>query len=223
MSDDLTEKIDDLEKALKWSREEERHEISWIGHRLGWLLVSQSFLITAAVVSQSDDFSWWYGIVISIVLGKLGIWLSFRGLIAIKAAQIVINEGWLKNAANIYSKSGDKLKYLTIRRNLHLSKNSQQSIQGDVFHNEAIKLHLNIGWAFIIVWIIIALLGVVSGFARSGHVSIRPTYEIKVILWALFLSVIIGGSVLMIYKFTRSSNNLNNAEAELKNTPQNQT
>src|SRR3712207_502453 len=40
-----------LENALKWSREEERHEIDWIGHRLGWMLISQSFLITAAIYS----------------------------------------------------------------------------------------------------------------------------------------------------------------------------
>lgn len=215
MNDNHNQKIDD-DYVLRWSREEERHEIAWIGHRLGWLLVSQSFLIATAVLSQSDDFSWWYGIVISIVLGKLGIWLSFRGLIAIKAAQIIIDEGWLKKAGSIYSANKYIRKNLTIPRKLHVSNNCQQVVIDDDFHKEAIKLHLNVGWAFIFVWIIIMMLSVVSALSRSGHVSIRPSYESKVILWAIFIASIFVISMLMFYRFTRSYNKIDTAEAEMK-------
>lgn len=40
------------EKQLRWTREEERHKINWITKRLSWLLLSQSFLITASIMAQ---------------------------------------------------------------------------------------------------------------------------------------------------------------------------
>ena len=83
--------LEKLESALKWSREEERHEIGWIGHRLGWMLICQSFLITAAIVAQSTDYEWWYGFAVSSILGVIGVWLSLRGILAIRAAQTVID------------------------------------------------------------------------------------------------------------------------------------
>lgn len=46
------------EKVMRYmyTREEERHEIGWISNRLSWLLICQSFLITAAIMSQSNNY-----------------------------------------------------------------------------------------------------------------------------------------------------------------------
>ena len=156
--------VNTLTKKLKWSREEERHEITWIAHRLGWMLICQSFLINAAIISQSDSYPWWFGFISSIVLGILGVWMSIRSILSVKAAQAIINEGWIHKAQCIFDKANGELDDYRLHRVAHQPK---ANLNNDPFHAESVKLHLNVGWFFVFTWIAIFIIGFFRSFTSK--------------------------------------------------------
>lgn len=217
---DIEQNVNRLLAALRWSREEERHEIGWIGHRLGWLLVSQSFLISAVVVTHANSYRWWYGIVVAILLGMLGIWLSTRSLFAIQAAQTIIDRGWLSKASQIYKQAGSSLDYTRINRPLHSIGYEDKNTPHDVLHIEALKLHMNIGWAFLLVWIVIVMIGIVNGIVSSGKFMYLLTDQFKYKVWVLFISSVIVVMCLMVSDFIRTYFKVKVAKEEVCHLPQ---
>lgn len=140
------EESEELREQLKFLREEERHEILWIGNRLQWMLLCQAFLMTAAIMSLSKDYPWWTGLAVSLVLGTLGSWLALRGGLAIRAACDVI-EAWLKREKNLCDMHPDLLKY-RLNRPAHVDDN----LLNDASHCIAAGLHLRMHRAFAIAW-----------------------------------------------------------------------
>lgn len=203
-------KLVKLENALKWSREEERHEIGWIGHRLGWMLICQSFLITAAIVAQSNNYDWWYGFAVSSILGVIGVWLSLRGILAIRAAQIVIDNGWLANVRKLFKVAGQDLEWYRINRDLYVDGTS---LKDDCLHREAIRLHLRIGWMFIVAWVAIFILGFITSLTRGF-----PSWKITVSPWTFIfigLGILVGTAVLFLFIYRNRFKELENAAKKL--------
>ena len=133
---------------LRWLRDEERHEIAWVGHRLGWMLLAQSFLITAAIMGQSKAYPWWCGTVVTFILGCLGTWLSIRSGLAIKAAQSVTH-AWLMREQHLCMTRNPELRTYRLFRPMHEGR----PLEEDRLHTVAIKLHTGIHIAFIVTWI----------------------------------------------------------------------
>lgn len=192
----------DYEQALQWSREEERHEVTWIGHRLGWILVSQSFLLTAAIMAQSEEYPWWHGSIATGILGIFGVWLSLRGILAIKAAQIIIDEGWLAQECYICKLADEEgiTKLNDLLRIPRLLQQKPENLKKDILHLQAIKLHINIGWAFVSVWVAIYSLGIVLGavraFPNDNKISYSSlTFSNLITIGFIFLSVVSIGFI----------------------------
>ena len=138
------------------------------------MLISQSFLLTAAITSQSGGFLWWFGPTIAGVLGVLGVWLNLRGTLAIHAAQAIIEKGWLAKARELYSKDSSLDSY-RIGRVIHQTGKSVE-LEHDYLHEEAVKLHKQIGYAFIMAWVVVFILAFLSGFMRAF-----PEYHLVII------------------------------------------
>lgn len=207
-----------LESALRWSREEERHEINWIGHRLGWMLICQSFLITASIVAQSNNYEWWYGFAVSSILGVIGVWLSLRGILAIRAAQAVIDNGWLARVRDLFKSAGKELDWYRINRELY---KHETPLEKDCLHQEAVKLHLNIGWMFIVAWAAIFILGFITSFTHAF-----PDWRIKISPMGLIITglAILGTTVLGFFlKFRKCFRQLKIAAGNIKGTLDNPT
>ncbi len=181
------------ERQLRWTREEERHEIGWISQRLSWLLISQSFLITTSIIVQSKDYEWWFGFIASNILGILGIWINLRGMLAIHAAQIIINKGWLVKANMLITSAQGKLEPYCINRVLHKNNKSPED---DYIHREAIKLHLHIGKIFIYSWVFIYILSFITSFTREFSIYTIPVFSTgwwfihAGVIWFFLLSIV---------------------------------
>jgi hypothetical protein len=220
MSDEQKTKPD-YEQALQWSREEERHEVTWIGHRLGWILISQSFLLTAAIMVQSGDYKpWWFGCIATGILGMLGVWLSLRGILAIRAAQIIIDEGWLSQESYICQLAN--VEQTTSLDDLYriprFAHQKYGNLEKDILHQQAIKLHINIGWAFVYVWVAIYSLGIIRGPINEFPNDHRVSYSSLTLSWFIvigfiFLFVAAFGFIL---HFKRYFDELKNSENLLR-------
>lgn len=172
-------------RAIEWARKEERHEIQWINSRLSWVLVCQTFLITATVMAQAVLDPWWYGVAITYLLGLFGIWLSINAIISIRAAQEVKDKGWLHKAALVYREGGSSLNAYRLNRPSYIP----DKLDKDPFHNPSMKLHLHIGQAFIIVWIGLLLISYLKGsYDRYlGKFANWSLFEPFTLTWILLL------------------------------------
>ena len=157
----------DALEQLRWAREEERHEIAWIGHRMGWVLLAQSFLITAAIMAQSKDYPWWCGSVVAFILGCLGAWLAIRGNLAIRAAQVVI-ASWLRREQLVCLKHGGLTPY-RLHRPVHKGEPSEK----DPLHNVSVKFHAKMVWPIIVTWVLLFLVALFISLNRF-HVGDPP-------------------------------------------------
>jgi hypothetical protein len=154
-------------EQLRWSRDEERHEVTWIGHRMGWVLLAQSFLMTAAIMSQSNDYPWWHGTVVTLILGCLGIWLAISGGLAVRAAQSVIR-AWLQREREI-CKTNKAFVTLRLNRQLH----HKELGETDHLHDVAIRFHTLMMYPLIAAWSLLYIVSVCSGLSRLSDDSTR--------------------------------------------------
>lgn len=177
---------------MQFLRAEERHEIEWISHRLGWFLTCEAFLLTAAVVAQSGDYQPWFGPAATLLLGSFGIFLAFRGLLAVESAHAVLT-AWLLLERKLAEKSSDDYDdyrcWYRIPRPLHL----QRPLAEDVLHTAASSFHRQLPIAVIILWIALFGLAVIYALARMREhwLGVMGRKEIAAIL----MTIIIGGVV----------------------------
>ncbi len=152
-------------EQLHWLREEERHEISWIDHRLQWMLLSQSFLMTAAITAQSNEYPWWCGAVVTFILGFLGSWLALRGGLAIRAAQAVI-QAWLRREQELCAAANNK----TVLRHFRLNRPMHQGepLTNDSLHSVAVKLHEWMHPVFVTAWLLLFLSACAVGLHQKA-------------------------------------------------------
>jgi hypothetical protein len=176
---------------LQFLRAEERHEIEWISHRLGWLLTCEAFLLTAAVVAQSGDYQPWFGPAATLLLGSFGIFLAFRGLLAVESAHAVLT-AWLLLERKLAEMSNDDYYdnyryWYRIPRPFHL----QRPLSEDVLHTAASSFHRQLPLAVIILWAAIFGLSVIYALARMGEdwSGVLGRRELAAIL----MTIIIGG------------------------------
>lgn len=177
--------VEDPLTLLRWMREEERHEITWIGNRLSWMLLAQSFLITAAVVAQSNEYPWWWGPIATLILGCLGVWLAIRGGIAVRAAQNIIHL-WLKREKEV-CRENESLQMYRVSRELHDGK----PWTADPMHAAAIQLHLAMDKTLIWAWVGMFLGSL--GVTASQGIGVLPPYDYFAVLGTLAgLGVLVG-------------------------------
>jgi|LakMenEpi03Aug12_release.lakeMendotaPanAssembly.Ray.scaffolds.fasta_scaffold164445_3 hypothetical protein len=152
-------------EKLCFLREEERHEVSWIGHRMGWLLLAQSFLMTAAIMAQSNDYPWWTGTASTFILGCLGTWLAIRGGLAINAAQDVIH-AWLKRERQVVQACPELMR-LRLSRPLHQPVTNSE----DHLHDVAIKFHTRSMLPMVFTWLLLYAVAIRVGLGRLRGVK----------------------------------------------------
>ena len=110
-------------------------------------------------------------------MGTLGVWLSIRSILAIHAAQAVIDKGWLAKAncliSDAYnSESYKELEPYLINRTLHRPRDTHECLKvahEDCLHQEAIKLHKHIGRVLIISWVAIILMSSIHSFTKISE------------------------------------------------------
>lgn len=184
----------DRTDKLKYLREEERHEIAWIGHRLGWFLAAESFLLTAAVMSHSGDYQWWYGTAATLALGLFGVVLALRAHLAIRAAQEVVH-AWLLLEQRLCPESEQASKddwgyWVRLPRPMHRGGDFSK----DLLHTVAAKYHLSVPMAVVYVWILVSCLAIVhSASVMPSLLVFTPTEaQLKFVAMALLLLLVFG-------------------------------
>jgi hypothetical protein len=182
--------VDSKIKTLEYLRSEERHEITHISNRMGWFLTTESFLISAAIMSQSDDYPNYYGFIATLVLATFGCYLAMRTKLAVDAAQTII-DSWLIYEKKLLEEEdiddpNCPYYWLRLPRGLHSAKKKKnrkdrsqnQKIEDkdacndekteDMLHVNAIKLHTQLPYGMMLVWIAIVLVSLANACYRDS-------------------------------------------------------
>lgn len=154
---------------LRFLREEDRHEITWINHRLGWMRVSQSFLMTAAITAQSTNYAWWWGMPATFILGTVGVWLALRGALAVRCA-VAVSEAWLMAETKFCERKPGGPR---IPRAMALTGIAKD----DHLHGVACKLHLNMHVPLVFAWFLLFVGGTCVGLHRRYPESFRAKVD----------------------------------------------
>lgn len=191
--------MDRIEK-LKHLREEERHEIGWIAHRLGWFLGAESFLLTAAIMSHSDDYQWWYGTAATFALGLFGVVLARRAHLAVNAAQRVLH-GWLVLEHQLCPKKDQDAEHswgywYRLPRPLHLTGDYRQ----DLLHSVASKYHLTLPMSVVYAWILVFCLAVIHSASKMPYELTFTVKGLKIVFVGVALLILVlSGIIIEIY------------------------
>lgn len=203
-------------EQLRNLREEERHEIGWIAHRLGWFLAVESFLLTAAIMSHSHDYEWWYGTVATLVLGLFGVVLAARAHLAVKAAQAVIN-GWLVLEHDLCPKDDQDSRrdwgyYRRLPRPVHLAGDYKK----DFLHTVAVKYHLKLPMAVVYAWIFVFAVAVVHSASTMPACLIFTPTDPQVVFVSLAAALLECAILGLLVYFRRDSTSVRKGSDELR-------
>lgn len=218
---------------LQYRRNEERHEIAHISNRMSWFLTTESFLLSASVLAQSNDYPNYFGVLATLLLGIFGCYLAKRTTIAVTAAQEIIN-GWLKYEKHLLSKfqlddPSLPFSWMRLPRGLHKSTpcdggkkpsithdasknelNDDMDDLSDPLHKNAIKLHIEMPKYIHLLWIGLLFLSIGNAAYRDAGNSWLIS-----ILAIVFLIITIGIAVCLYRRLSNESETMLEASRTL--------